>query len=91
MTPTQMAALDAEQNRLDLIDICLDLHGDLTGSGPDTYAEWNQGVAKRAEHLAYLRKRLDEWTPPTCWEAFDNAVKAVVEATLAEREPKDTP
>lgn len=54
-----------------------------TGSS-DSYL--SLGAEEEARHIRILRARLAHWSDPkSLWERFDNAVKALVEATLAER------
>lgn len=64
---------------LDILAVCLALHTSHTGSAEPLPGE------EEARYVAWLRQRLAEWqTPHPRTQRFDDAVKALVEATLAE-------
>ncbi len=70
---------------LDVLTAAMALHGDATGSAPDTYAEWaGTGRKARDEDLQAIKERLIAWKEPT--SDFDAGVKAMLEAVVIESE-----
>ena len=68
-----------ERYDLEILPVCLGLHMAHTGSADPLPEE------DKARHVAWLRQRLADWQPaPVWWTRFDDAVKALIEATLAE-------
>lgn len=75
-----------------VVDVALCLHADAHGSAPDTYAEWGSlgGAATREADLERLRHRLADWKPsPPLTLRFDNAVRELLAAAVAEHEEED--
>ncbi len=69
---------------LDILAVCLVLHMSHTGSSDQLSGE------EEARYVAWLRQRLAEWhAPHPRTQRFDGAVKALVEATLAEIDAAD--
>jgi len=69
-----------DEGGVDLLTACVALH--MSGSGvTDLLSDEDE-----AGMLAWLRERLDRWTPTPCekWRRFDDAVKALVEAAVDE-------
>lgn len=67
---------------LEILPVSLGLHMAHTGSADPLPAE------DKARHVAWLRQRLAEWQPSHAkWERFDEAVKAIIMATLDEVDP----
>ena len=68
---------------LEILPICLGLHMAHTGSSDPLPEE------DKASHVAWLRQRLAEWQPTAHaqWGRFDEAVKALIMATLDEVDP----
>lgn len=64
-----------------LAKICEALHMAWTGSGESVSDEW------RIAAITYLRKRLNNWSPPHAGNGrYDDAYAALVRATIAEQE-----
>lgn len=73
-----------DKYKYDLMAVCQDLHMNHSGAS-DSFLCEPRGF--REKLIAFLRERLDNWTPSVpSFKAYDDAVKAVVEATLAECE-----
>ena len=69
---------------VDILAIAADVHAFATGSS-DCYLSYGRDYAPRL--LAILKARLAGWTPTRC--AFDAAVRAMLEAAVAEAEAPD--
>lgn len=74
-----MTYLPTHHEQWQVLDVALALHMSKTGASDPMQGD-------EGEAIEFLTKRIREWKPaPTFTEQFDNAVKAVLVAALAER------
>jgi hypothetical protein len=87
MTDQEFQQLQNELYDIGILCIAEELHSNRWGSS-DSYALWCQPEGTKEKHLAYLKEKLKRWRPSASphWEQFDNAVKSVITAAIAEWE-----